>query len=190
LERQFLQQNATLGPIIQRQGDEAAASRQAERADKEFAQVYPHAAIGIQMLCKAPTPADLPPLLKILANTKKKDAAMVIQHALDDRARMPDSTHVSPVVTPEIIENIYAFKAGTHDVDDLTSGFSPFLFITGSLEATTLARARTVTYCHLHMWLPPLTKKSGKSFPRPRRCHTLSPPWSAVILRATARSWM
>jgi hypothetical protein len=100
------------------------------------------------MLCEAPTPADLPPLvLKIfLANTKKKDAAMVIQHALDARALMPDSNHVSPVVTPEIIENIYVFKAGTHDVDDLTSGFSPFLFVTGSLEATTLiVRA----HCHL-----------------------------------------
>jgi hypothetical protein len=195
LERQFLQQNATLGHIIPRQGDEAAAFRQADRADKEFAQVYPHAAIGIQMLCEAPTPAGLlPPLFKFLANTKKKDAAMVIQAALvDAHARMPNSTHVSPVVTtPEIIENIYAFKAGTHDVDDLTSGFSPFLFVMGSLEATTLARARAVTYySHLYggMWLPPWTK-SGKSFPGPRRCHTLlSPPWSAVI-RATARSWM
>jgi hypothetical protein len=43
LERHFLQQNATLGHIIQRQGEEAAASRQADREDKEFAQVYPHA---------------------------------------------------------------------------------------------------------------------------------------------------
>jgi hypothetical protein len=86
------------------------------------------------MFCEAPTSADLPPLLKILANTKNKDAAMVIQHALDDRAQRPDSTHVSPVVTPEIIENVYAFKAGTHDVNDLTSGFSPFLFVMGSLS--------------------------------------------------------
>jgi hypothetical protein len=91
-----------------------------------------------------------PCLLKVLANTKKKDAAMVIQHALDDRARMPDSTRVSPVVTPEMIENIYMFKAGAQDVDDLIAGFSPFLFFTGSLAATTLARTRTVTYSHLH----------------------------------------
>jgi hypothetical protein len=144
LERQFLHQSATLGHIIERQGDEAAAFRQAERTDKEFAQVYPHAAIGYQMLlCEAQTAAALPPLLKVLANTKKKDAAMVIQHAL--------STRVSPVVIPEMIENIYAFKAGAQDVDDLITGFTPFPFTTGSLEATTLARTRMVTtYSHLH----------------------------------------
>jgi hypothetical protein len=51
-----------------------------------------------------------------------------------------------------MIENIYAFtKAGAQDVDDLIAGFTPHLFATGSsLEATTLARARTVTYSHLH----------------------------------------
>jgi hypothetical protein len=38
-------------------------------------------------------------------------------------------------------------------VDDLTAGFNPFLFLTGSLEATTLARQRTVTYSHLHWGL-------------------------------------
>jgi hypothetical protein len=150
LERHFIQQSATFGHILARQGDEAAAFRQAELADKEFEQLYPHAAVGYQMLSEAQTPAALPPLLKILANTKKKDAAMVIQHALDARAQMPDSTGVSPVVTPEMIENIYDFKAGAQDVDDLISGFTPYLFATGSLEATTLARVRTVTYSHLH----------------------------------------
>jgi hypothetical protein len=49
-----------------------------------------------------------------------------------------------------MIENIYAFKAGAQDGNDLIAGFSPFLFITGSLAATTLARMRTVTYSHLH----------------------------------------
>jgi hypothetical protein len=121
------------------------------------------------MLCEAQTPAALPPLLKILANTKKKDAAMVIQHALDARAQMPDSTRVSPVVTPEMVENIYAFKAGAQDVNDLLAGFTPYLFATGSLEDTTLARARTVTYSHLHGGhVPPLFgSNSGNRFRGP-----------------------
>jgi hypothetical protein len=104
------------------------------------------------MLCEAATPADLPPIYKILANIKKKDAAIAISHALDERAREGDSTRVSPVVTPELIEPIYAFKAGAPDVDDLTAGFSLFLlFITGSPEATTQARDHTaVIYSLLH----------------------------------------
>jgi hypothetical protein len=93
---------------------------------------------------------ELPPLLKVLANTKKKDAAMVIQHALDARARMPDSTRVSPVVTPEIVEASYRFTPGSPDVDVIMSGFNPFLFLTGSSEAASNARQRTLTYNHLH----------------------------------------
>jgi hypothetical protein len=73
----------------------------ADHADKEFAQVYPQAAVGIQMLCEARMSADLPPIFKILANIKKKDAAIAISHVLDERARVADSTRVSPpVVTP------------------------------------------------------------------------------------------
>jgi hypothetical protein len=97
------------------------------------------------------------------------------------------------VVTPEIIENIYAFKAGAQDVDDLTAGFSPFfLFVTGSLAATTLARARTVTYSHLHGGhvAPSLDQIREIITVAHRRWRTLSPPWSAVSIRATARSWM
>jgi hypothetical protein len=133
-------------------------------------------------------------MFQILANLKKKkDAAMAIQHALDDRAWMPgDSTRVSPVVTPELIEHIYAFKAGTHDVDDLPSGFSLFLFVTGSPEATTQARARLSSIASFTggLLLPPWIK-SGRSFPEPPRrgWHSLSPPWNTVI-RATALSWM
>jgi hypothetical protein len=179
LERQFLQLNATLGHILLRQGDEIATARHADRTDKELAQVYPQAAVGMQMLCEAPTSADLPPLLKILANLKKKDAAMAIQHAFDQRARMPDSTHVSPVVTPEMIENIYAFlTAGTHDVDALPSGFSLFLFLTGSPEPTaTQARARTVTYSlllHGGLVAPSLDQIREIVSGAPQMAHTLT----------------
>jgi hypothetical protein len=55
LEQQFVQQNATLGHLLQRQVHEATAARHADRADKEFTQVYPQAAVGIQMLCEAAT---------------------------------------------------------------------------------------------------------------------------------------
>jgi hypothetical protein len=102
------------------------------------------------MICGAQTAAALPPLLKVLANTKKKDAAMVIQQALDARARMLDSTRVSPVVTPEIVECAYQFTPGARDPDDLMTGFNPFLFHNGSAKSATLARARTITYSHLH----------------------------------------
>jgi hypothetical protein len=50
LEQQFLQQNATLGNLLQRQVNDAAATSQADRADKEFSQVYPQAAVEIKML--------------------------------------------------------------------------------------------------------------------------------------------
>jgi hypothetical protein len=112
LERQFLQQNATLGHLLQRQVDDASAARHADRADKEFTQVYPQAAVGIQMLCEAATYTNLPPIYKILTNIKKKDAAIAVSHALDERAWKADSTRVSPVVTPELLECFYAFKAG------------------------------------------------------------------------------
>ena len=74
---------------------------------------------------------------------------MVIQAALDARAQMPDSTRVSPVVTPEIVEIAYRFTPGSPDVDDIVSGFTPFVFSIGSAEALTEARQRTIVYNHL-----------------------------------------
>ena len=74
---------------------------------------------------------------------------MVIQDALDARAQMPDSTGVSPVVTPEIVEIAFRFTAGSPDVDDIVSGFSPFVFSIGSSEALSEARQRTIVYNHL-----------------------------------------
>jgi hypothetical protein len=38
---------------------------------------------------------------------------------LEERAREADSTCVAPVVTPELLERIFAFKAGAPDVDNL-----------------------------------------------------------------------
>jgi hypothetical protein len=159
LERHLVQQTAAFGLVLERQVDEAAAFRRADRADKEFDQVYPYAAVGYQMICGVQTAAELPPLLKILANAKKKDAAMVIQHALDARARMPDSNRaVSPVVTPEIVKAAYQFTPGSPDADDLMAGFTLFMFLTGSKEATSQARQRTLTYtatCTAATWPPP-----------------------------------
>jgi hypothetical protein len=146
LERQFLQQNAVLGNLLQRQVDDAAAARQADRAPKDFSQVYPQAAIEIQMLCEAATEAALPPIWRVLANVKKKEAVVAVSQLLEGRAREADSFRVAPVITPELLERIFAFKAGAPDVDDLTAGFSLFLLITGSPEATTQARDRSVVY--------------------------------------------
>jgi hypothetical protein len=123
LERQFLQQNATLGNLLQRQVDDAAAARQADQADKEFSQVYPQAAVEIQMLCEAATEAELPPIWKILANIKKEEAVIVVSHLLEERAREADSFIVAPVVTPELLKQIFTFKSGAPDVDDITAGF-------------------------------------------------------------------
>jgi hypothetical protein len=47
LECQFLQQNATLGNLLQCQVDDAAAARQADHAAKDFLQVYLQAAVEI-----------------------------------------------------------------------------------------------------------------------------------------------
>jgi hypothetical protein len=81
--------------------------------------VYPQqAAVEIQMMCEAATYADLPPVYKILANLKKKESVIAIlsqlafSQLLEERAREADSTRVAPVVTPEMLERIFAFKAG------------------------------------------------------------------------------
>jgi hypothetical protein len=108
--------------------------------------VYPQAAVEIQMLCEAATEVELPPIWKILANIKKKEAVIAVSHLLEERAWEADSFKVAPVVTPELLERIFAFKSGAPDVDDITAGFSLFLLIMGSPEATTQARDRAVVY--------------------------------------------
>jgi hypothetical protein len=82
------------------------------------------------MLCEAVTDDALPSILRVLANVKKKEAVVAVSQLLNSRAREADSFLVAPVVTPELLERIFTFKAGTEDVDDITSGFSLFLLIT------------------------------------------------------------
>jgi hypothetical protein len=65
--------------------DDAAAARAANRAQKEFSSIYPQAAVEIQMLCEATTEAELPPLWKILANAKKKEAVIAVSQLLTER---------------------------------------------------------------------------------------------------------
>jgi hypothetical protein len=146
LERQFLQQNAVLGNLLQQQVDDANAARQADRAPKTFSAVYPQAAIELQLLCEAATEELLPPIWAVLANVKKKEAVVAVSQLLEERARHMDSFRVAPVVTPELLERIYSFKSGAPDVDDITAGFSLFLLSTGSPEANTKARERAVVY--------------------------------------------
>jgi hypothetical protein len=150
LEQQFLQQNAMLGILLQRQVDDAAATHVANQAQKEFSSIYPEASVEIQMLCEAATEAELPPIWKILANVKKKEAVIAVSQLFEERARQADSFHVAPMVTPELLERIYAFKAGTPDVNNITAGFSLFMLNTGSPEATLQARDRAVVYGLLH----------------------------------------
>jgi hypothetical protein len=70
----------------------------------------------------------------VLANTKKKEAVLAVSQFVD--ACMVVSFRVAPVITPELIERIYTFKAGAPDVDDVTARYSLFLLTTSSLEAT------------------------------------------------------
>jgi hypothetical protein len=144
LEQQFLQQNAVLGYLLQQQVDDAVAARQADKTLKEFSSVYPQAAVEIQMLCESATEAHLPPIWKVLANVKKKEAVMAVSQLVEERAWQADSFRVSPVITPELLEWIYSFKAGAPDVGDITAGFSLFLLSTGSPEVNTQARERAV----------------------------------------------
>jgi hypothetical protein len=146
LERQFLQQNAVLGNLLQQQVDNANAAWQADRAPKTFSSVYPQAAIELQLLCEAATDEALPPIWTVLANVKKKEAVVAVSQLLEERARNQDSFRVAPVVMPELLERIYSFKSGAPDVDDITAGFSLFLLLTGSPEANTKAREGAVVY--------------------------------------------
>jgi hypothetical protein len=150
LERQFLQQNAVFGNLLQQQVENAQAARAVDKTPKEFSDVYPQAAVEIQMLCEAATEANLPPIWKLLANLKKKEVVMAVSQLIEARAWDVDSYKVAPVVTPELLERIYSFKAGSVDVDDITTGFSLFLLSTGSPKANTQARERSVVYRMLH----------------------------------------
>jgi hypothetical protein len=53
LERQFLHQNAVLGNLLQQQVLDDATG---------FSSVYPQAVIKLQLLCKAATKEELPPM--------------------------------------------------------------------------------------------------------------------------------
>jgi hypothetical protein len=175
LERQFLQQNAVFGNLLQQQVENAQAARAADKAPKEFSAIYPQAAVEIQMLCEAATEANLPPIWKLLANLKKKEAVMAVSHLIEARARDLDSYKVAPVVTPELLERIYSFKAGSVDVDDITAGFSLFLLTTGSPEANTQARERSVVYGMLHggQVAPSLDQLRELIATAPQMAHTL-----------------
>jgi hypothetical protein len=150
LEQQFLQQNVVFGNLLQQQVKNAQAVRTADMAPKEFSDVYLQAVVEIQMLCEAAMEANLPPIWKLLANLKKKEAVMAVSQLVEARAQDVDSYKVAPVVTPELSERIYSFKAASVDVDDITAGFSLFLLSTGSPEANTQARERSVVYGMLH----------------------------------------
>jgi hypothetical protein len=64
---------------------------------KEFSHVYPQAAVKIQILCEAPTEAALPPIWRILANVKKKEAIVVVSQLIEERTQEADSFFVAPV---------------------------------------------------------------------------------------------
>jgi hypothetical protein len=88
--------------------------------------------------------------LEIAGKCKKKEAVVAVSQLVEEWARGADSFHVAPVVTPELLECIYAFKASSPDVNDVTAGFSLFLLSTGLPEASTKARERSVVYGMLH----------------------------------------
>jgi hypothetical protein len=148
LERQFLQQNAVLGNLLQQQVDNATAAwHQVDRAPKMVSSVYPQAAIELQLLCKAVTEEALPPIWAVLANVKKKEAVVAVSQLLEEWVHNMDSFRVVPVIMPdELLECIYSFKLGAPDVDDITAGFSLFLSSTGSPEVNTKARERAIVY--------------------------------------------
>jgi hypothetical protein len=108
--------------------------------------VYPQAAIEIQMLCESVTKDSLPLIWRVLANVKKKEAVVAVSQLLESRAREADSFLVAPVITPELLERIFSFKASIQDVDNITASFSVFLLITGSPEAIAQARDHAVVY--------------------------------------------
>jgi hypothetical protein len=146
LGQQFLQQNALLSSLLQRQVNDATTAHQADHAPKEFSTVYPQAATEIQMLCKAVTKDALLLIWRVLANVKKKEAVVAILQLLNSWAHEVNSFLFLPIITPEFLECIFMFKAGTEDVDDITSGFTLFLLITRPPEATAQARNCAVVY--------------------------------------------
>jgi hypothetical protein len=75
---------------------------------------------------------------------------VAVRQLIEARARDVDSYKVAPVVTPELLERIYTFTAGTTNVDNITAGFPLFLLSTGSPEANTHARERSMVYGMFH----------------------------------------
>jgi hypothetical protein len=82
-----------------------------------------------------------------LANCHKKEATFVLTEALSNRADSLESCGTAPIVTPNLVEMIYSLRFGSLDIDDLTSGLSPFCIITaGQQDLAADARKRSNVY--------------------------------------------
>ena len=129
-----------------KQRKEAAATRVAAKAPKTMAEKYPEATDGLCRICEVTTHLELPPFWAVFASCNKKEGLFALQQALDLRGSQSGSVGQVPVASPVLFERISNFAFHSRNVDDLTSGLSPFLMCAGLGNEANMARNNASVY--------------------------------------------
>jgi hypothetical protein len=129
-----------------KQREEAAAARIAAKAPKTMAEKYPEATDGLCRICEVTTHLELPPFWAVFASCNKKEGLFALQQALDLRGSQAGSAGQVPVASPVLFERISNFAFHSRNVDDLTSGLSPFLMCAGLGSEANAARNNASVY--------------------------------------------
>jgi hypothetical protein len=129
-----------------KQREDAAAARSAAKAPKTMSEKYPEATEGLCRICEVTTDAELPPFWAVFASCNKKEGLFALQQALDLRGSQSGSAGQVPVASPVLFERISNFAFHSRNVDDLTSGLSPFLMCAGLGSEANAARNNASVY--------------------------------------------
>lgn len=135
------------------QRQDQAARAAAAAAPVTYGEEFPQLATLLCRVCEVATPAQLPPLWNVVANSKKTERVAAVQSWMDDRAVQDGASGVSPIITPELYQILATGKLSSDDLDDLTLGLSPFNVAKTYGSAATDSRARAHTYTMLYSGL-------------------------------------
>jgi hypothetical protein len=130
MTHQLMQSTTELREVMQLTAAAQAVRGTEEPAQKTFSELYVGVAPSIRKLCGAgDDDAQLPPFWKMLAQVKgKKNQALPQLNAfLAQRAREPDSAQVFPIFPASLYEQVSAFSLGSLDLENITTGLTPFL---------------------------------------------------------------
>jgi hypothetical protein len=130
MTQQLMQSTTELREVMQLTAAAQAGRGTEEPTPKAFSDLYVGVAASIRKLCGAgDDDAQLPPFWKMLAlvKGKKNQALPQLNALLAQRAREPDSAQVFPIFPASLYEQVSAFSLGSLDLENITTGLTPFL---------------------------------------------------------------